>query len=478
MESPVPSSELPLVVDVDGTLLRTDLLGEGALSALFSAPLSVLSWPWQLMRGKAALKQAIATKSEIALDVVPLNDDVVEFLEREKARGRKLYVASASDRSWIEGLAARLGFFDGIFASDGKTNLAGKAKADKLVEAFGHRGFDYIGNGRADLPVWAVAHKALLADVPERVAVQARRGNPDVEVVSERRAGSLSAVVRALRPHQWIKNLLVFLPLLAAQHFDLAGFAASLVAFVAMSFCASSGYVINDLADLTGDRRHPRKRARPFASGALSPTWGMAMAVVPLLAGLLVAAALSWQVAAMVAGYYVVSLTYSFVLKRKLMLDVFALAFLYTFRIGVGAVATATVVSEWLLAFSMFFFLSLAIVKRCNELARHADRSAERVSDRGYHAGDADIVGALAVAAGFCSVLVLALYINTPTAAALYERPQLLWGACFLLAYWLGRVFILARRGHMPDDPILFAFRDKASIVAGLGVVAVALAAS
>jgi 4-hydroxybenzoate polyprenyltransferase/phosphoserine phosphatase len=467
----------PLVVDVDGTLLKTDLLAEGALSAAFTAPFSLLRWPGLLLRGKAALKQAIAADSSVAIDAVPLNDEVVAFLEAEKRAGRKLYIASASDRAWIEPLAARLGLFDGVFASDGATNLAGAAKAARLVEAFGHRGFDYIGNGRADLPVWAVARKALFAGVPAGIAVRARALNPDVEVVSALAGHGFSAALRALRPHQWVKNLLVFLPMLAAQHFDAASFGASLVAFIAMSLCASSGYVVNDLADLAGDRRHPRKRLRPFASGALSPTWGVILALAPLLIGLGAAAALSWRLAAMVAGYYAVSLTYSFVLKRKLMLDVFALAFLYTFRIGVGAVATGIVVSEWLFAFSMFFFMALAMVKRCNELARQSEQESAHVANRGYHAGDVEVICALSVAAGFCSILVLALYVNSPTAADLYRMPQWLWGACFVLAYWFGRICVLARRGHLDDDPILFAFRDRASIVAGLVFFAFAAAA-
>lgn len=475
----MPHAEPPLIVDVDGTLLRTDLLVEAALATAFRAPGRMLAWPGLLLRGKAALKRALAVDAgDLAIDVLPLNQTIVDFLTEQKARGREIYLASASDAAWIEPLSARLGLFDGVFASDGTTNLAGEAKAAKLVERFGRGGFDYIGNGRADLPVWAVARKALLAEAPASIAAAAAKLNPDVETLAERQPGGVSAMLRAWRPYQWVKNVLVFLPVLAAQHFDGASLAVSLLAFVAMSLCASSGYVVNDLADLASDRRHPRKRNRPFASGALAPALGVAMAFLPLAAGLAVAAVVSWSLVLMVAGYYVLSLTYSFALKSKLILDVFALAFLYTFRIGVGAVASGVPVSEWLFAFAMFFFMSLAMVKRGNELARQVKESTARTASRGYHPDDVEVVSALAVAAGFCSVLVLALYVNSPTAAELYREPRWLWGTCFLLAYWLGRIFILARRGHLDDDPIIFAFGDRASMAAGAGIAVFAVLAA
>lgn len=471
MQSVVSQTEPALVVDVDGTLLRTDLLVEAALAVAFRAPWRMLAWPGLLARGKAPLKRAMAQQAgDIGIDVMPLNQTVVDFLAAEKARGREIYLASASDEAWIAPLAARIGLFDGVFSSDGVTNLAGEAKAARLVERFGRGAFDYIGNGRADLPVWAVARKAYLVDVPGSIAAAAAKRNADVEVIAAPASGGLKAMLKAWRPYQWVKNVLVFLPMLAAQHVDAPSIAASFLAFIAMSLCASSGYVVNDLADLASDRRHLRKRRRPFASGALPPVWGVAMAVLPLLIGLAVAVTQSWQLMAMVGGYYLLSLTYSFLLKSKLILDIFALAFLYTFRIGVGAVATGVLVSEWLFAFAMFFFMSLAMVKRANELARQLRDNASRTASRGYHPDDVEVVSALAVAAGFCSVLVLALYVNSPTAADLYSAPRWLWGVCFVIAYWLGRIFILARRGNLDDDPIIFAFRDRASLAAGVCV--------
>lgn len=471
VQSEIASTEPALVVDVDGTLLRTDLLVEAALTVAFRAPWKMLAWPSLLARGKAPLKRAIAAQAgDIGIDAIPLNEAVVDFLTAEKARGRKIYLASASDEAWIAPLSARLDLFDGHFASDGATNLAGEAKAAKLVELFGRGGFDYIGNGRADLPVWAVARKAYITGAPAPIAAAAAKLAADVETIAAPGSGGAKSMLKAWRPHQWVKNVLVFLPMLAAQHFDAASLMASLLAFVAMSLCASSGYVVNDLADLASDRRHLRKRRRPFASGALPPAWGVAMALGPLIAGLALAAAQSWQLMGMVSGYYLLSLTYSFALKSKLILDVFALAFLYTFRIGVGAVATGVVVSEWLFAFAMFFFMSLAMVKRANELARQLNENGPRTASRGYHPNDVEVISALAVAAGFCAVLVLALYVNSPAAIGLYSEPRWLWGACFVLAYWLGRIFVLARRGHLDDDPIIFAFSDRASIIAGAGV--------
>jgi 4-hydroxybenzoate polyprenyltransferase and related prenyltransferases len=461
--SRIAVGDVPLAVDLDGTLLHTDVLWENALALLARNPLILFLLPFWLLRGRAHLKRMLALRAPVDPAVLPYDARVLELLDA--SAGRPRWLVTAADQAQAEAIAAHLGRFEGVIASDGISNLAGPAKAAALVERFGDRGFDYLGNGLVDLRVWRHARRGWVVNAPGSLS---RRAAALTEVVAHwpRSHSVAGAWLRAIRLHQWTKNLLVFVPLAAAHRFfDAQAILASMQAFLAFGLCASGVYIANDLLDLTNDRRHPRKRLRPFASGRIPLLHGMVAAPLLALAGL----ALAWRVspafAAVLVVYWLATLSYSLWLKRIQMLDVTVLAGLYTVRIVGGAVAIAVPLSFWLLAFSMFIFLSLALLKRYTELAAMASDGGDRAHGRGYMTADLPLLQSLGGSSGYIAVLVLALYINSPDSIELYSRPQLLWLLCPLLLYWVGRAWALAHRGRMHDDPVVFAVTDRVSLV-------------
>ncbi|HRY15722.1 MAG: UbiA family prenyltransferase [Candidatus Competibacteraceae bacterium] len=454
---------VPLCIDLDGTLLNSDLLLESALAQLKQAPLSVLYWPRWLMPGKANLKAHIAQRVELDIDTLPYNAELLAFLHEQKAAGRTLILVTASHRKFAEPIAARLGLFDEVLATDGERNLAGAHKAGILVERYGERGFDYAGNAPVDLAIWKHARHALVVNAGPSLVKQAQ-AVCEVEQVFNPPEKSPRTWIKALRLYQWLKNGLIFVPLAAGHVWDQPEkLLLALLAFLSFGLCASSVYLLNDLLDLSADRRHPRKRQRPFAAGALPLIQGIA--AIPLL--LLTAFGLSLLIhpwfTAVLATYYVFTLAYSLRLKQTLMLDAIVLAGLYTLRIIAGAAAVQIMPSFWLLAFSMFLFLSLALVKRYAELLTLQEQGELSVRGRGYHIDDLGILQSLGGAAGYLAVLVLALYVNTETSRALYGQPMMIWLLCPALLYWISRVWLVTHRGEMHDDPILFAVTDTHS---------------
>jgi 4-hydroxybenzoate polyprenyltransferase/phosphoserine phosphatase len=473
MEAGSPATEdrrIPLCVDLDGTLIRSDLLWEGAVVALKRRPWIALLFPLWLLRGRAHLKRRIAQSALVSPDTLPYRQEVLEFCRQERDRGRRLVLVTAADEGPARAVASHLDLFDEVLASDGRRNLSGTSKRDELAGRFGPRGFDYAGDSRKDLAVWADSREAIVV-APGPGLEKAARDTARVGRVFHPEGSRLLAFLRALRPYQWAKNLLVFVPVTAAhQVTDPAQLRAALLAFVAFSLCASAVYLLNDLLDLEADRNHPRKKGRPFASGALSIPFGLVM--VPLLLALAVAASIPLRplFLAVLAVYFAVTLAYSLGLKELAIVDVLTLAGLYTLRILAGAAATWVPPSFWLLAFSMFIFLSLALVKRNAELRVMFAKG--RAGARGYRVEDLPVLQALGAASGCLSVLVLALYVNSGTVENLYRRPEAIWLLCPLLLYWIARIWLKTHRGLMHDDPVIFAMSDRVSqillVVAGL----------
>ena len=465
--------EYPLCVDLDGTLIHSDLLVESALALLGRNPLYIFAMAFWLLRGKAHLKREIAQRCEIEVATLPYNTALIEWLRAVKGQ-RSLVLCTASDAGYAHAVAAHLGLFAAVLSSDGRSNLSGRHKAAQLVERYGDRGFDYAGNTKADLAVWRHARQAVVVGPSASLGKAAARVTM-VERVFERRGPSIRTWAKALRLHQWLKNLLVFLPLLASHRlFNLGAAAQATLAFLAFGLCASGVYLLNDLLDLASDRRHPRKRKRPFAAGTLPLTAGLAAVPVLTVMAFVLALAIAPLFALTLLGYYVLTLGYSFRLKRIVMLDVIVLATLYTIRIVAGAAAIAQPLSFWLLAFSMFIFLSLAMLKRYTELRTLQDSNHGHASGRGYRVDDLSLIQSLGAASGYLSVLVLALYINSTASEALYHRPQVLWLLCPLLLYWISRVWVVAHRGLMHDDPVIYAVVDRVSrVVLVLGALVV-----
>ncbi|HOB61991.1 MAG TPA: UbiA family prenyltransferase [Candidatus Competibacteraceae bacterium] len=458
------NNPIPLCVDLDGTLLNSDLLLEAALAQLKQAPLSVWQWPRWLAAGKARLKAEIADRVQLDIETLPYHLELLAFLREQKAQGRCLVLVTASHRRFADRVAEQLDLFDRVLATDSEHNLAGRRKAETLVELYGERGFDYAGNATVDLAVWRHARRALVVNAAPALMARAS-AVCEVERVFARPASPWRQWLRALRLYQWLKNVLIFMPLAAGHALNQPDkLLLGILAFLSFGLCASSAYLLNDLLDLSADRRHPRKRSRPFAAGQLPIAHGIA--AVPLLLGMAFGLSLwvdSPYFSVILAGYYVFTLAYSLRLKRVLMLDTIVLAGLYTLRIMAGAAAVSILPSFWLLAFSMFLFLSLALVKRYSELWSLREQGELRASGRGYHVDDLNLLQNLGGAAGYLAVLVLALYVNSEASRALYEHPTVIWLLCPVLLYWISRVWLIAHRGEMHDDPIIFTLTDRHS---------------
>lgn len=462
------AGESPLCVDLDGTLIRSDLFIESLFAALRADFSFIFRLPFILARGRAALKAELAERSVIDSSRLPYNDTVLSFIREQRKLGRQVVLASASHRRLVESVASHLGLFDAVEATEGDINLKAERKAERLVARFGDKGFDYIGDCAADIPVWAHARRKLV--VGNRWPASEWDGSdPPIHLATV--SPKLRDIVDQMRIYQWVKNLLVFtVPIATLAFADIDIWIRASLAFLAFGFCASGVYVLNDLLDLQADRADRRKRQRPFASGRLPLALGVNLVPLLLLAAAIVAALLPPLFSFVLATYFVTTCAYSFWLKRKMLVDVFALASLYTLRLMAGAAAVSIFPSYWLLAFSMLLFLSLAMVKRYAELVESQVHDRELTPGRFYRESDLDVLASLGCSSAFAAVLVLAFYINSAEVMPAYRIPEAMWLLCPLLLYWLSRLWIMSRRGWVDDDPILFAFRDNVSrIVAGLG---------
>jgi 4-hydroxybenzoate polyprenyltransferase/phosphoserine phosphatase len=455
----IASHAWPLVVDLDGTLTPTDTLVESFFTLVRTQPASLLRVPGWLAAGRARLKQEVADRAGFDVARLPLREELLDYLRQEKARGRRIVLATAADQRVAQGIADRLGLFDQVLSSDGQNNLKGRHKLQAIRTAVGPD-FVYAGDSSADLPVWQGARAAILVGVSAGVAAQVRQAGP-VEREFAGNAGGLKVWLSAFRAHQWIKNVLIFLPLLTSFSFGQPSkVMASLLAFLAFSLMASATYMANDIWDLESDREHPRKRSRPFASGTLTIQRGVPVALGLLLVAALVAAGVSMAFLGILLVYLVATTSYSWGLKRYVLIDVVMLALLYTLRVLAGAIAIQVQVTPWLLAFCVFTFFSLALVKRCSELVSFQQAGKRSASGRDYHVTDLVVLWPLGVGAGLCAVVVFGLFVAAVTDSGRYSHANLLWGVGVGLIYWMSRIWIKTARGEMHDDPIVFTIRD------------------
>ncbi len=463
----VQPNQVPLAVDLDGTLIRSDMTWESFVRLLREKPLTALAVPFWLLRGRAYLKKQLAANVQVDATTLPYHEEFLTWLREQKRAGRKLVLATASDRKMAEPVARHVALFDEVLASDGEINLRDAAKREALAKRFGERGFDYAGNSAVDLDVWRGSREAIVVNAREgllRRAAQCTKTGPSFLKVGS----TLRALIETLRPHQWVKNLIVFVPLVTAHKLTFWPLLAASGAFMALCFCASAVYVLNDLLDLEADRHHPTKCKRPFAAGRLPLPVGLILFPVLMLIGGVVAWELAGQFVWLLAFYLVATTAYSWKLKRVALLDVFILAGLYTLRLIAGHVVTGIAYSAWLLVFSMFIFLSLALLKRFPELQELRRENRVDAHGRGYTANDLELVATLGLVNGSLAVLVLALYVNSDQVVRLYWHPNLLLLACPLLLFWIGRVWLLAHRGQMHTDPVLFVLKDWVSYAIGI----------
>jgi 4-hydroxybenzoate polyprenyltransferase/phosphoserine phosphatase len=464
------SDDSPLFVDLDGTLIATDSLYETLLSCARVAPLTLLKLPYWLVRGRARLKAELAAAAKINAALLPYDQRLCALLRAEKQRGRKIYLATAANDRIAHAVAQVLGLFDGVIASDRQRNLKGKNKLEAISQVAGDS-FSYVANSAEDIAIWSVARSAWLVNASAAVERRARSSSNVTRVLPPRRV-ALRDLLLALRPHQWVKNTLIFVPLLTSLRIsDASAVWSALIAFVAFCACASATYVLNDLLDLNADRAHSRKRERVFASGKLKIWHGIALSGALLSAGLATAALQSPQLLGTLAGYMILSTAYSLQLKRYVVLDTIVLAMLYTSRLIAGGAATGIELSVWLLAFALFSFLSLALLKRCAELVLVDSTGAGEVKGRDYRVADLRVLWPMGVAMSVSSLVIFVLYVSSPDVRARYENPNILWIAAIGLAYWLGRMWLKTSRGEMTDDPIVYSLRDRGSRLIIIGIV-------
>lgn len=471
-----PSSidPVPLCVDLDGTLIKSDMLWESFVRLMRQNPLSLLAAPFWLLRGRACLKDNIARRVTVDSATLPYHAAFLDHVQLLKRQARPLVLATASDMKLAKPIADHVGVFDEVLASDGTLNLRGQNKLTTLTERYGPRGFDYAGNSSVDLAVWRGVRKAVVVNSSSGLVKKARQ-LAEVSDVFPRERTPLAALVAALRPHQWVKNLIVFLPLIASHQLtNTELLLRSVLTFVAFCLCASALYLLNDLLDLDADRQHPTKCRRPFAAGDLPISAGLNLIPLLLAGGFLAAAFVDKSVLWVLTGYVAAVCLYSWWLKRVFLVDALILAGFYTIRLVAGHEATHVPYSPWLLSFSLSLFLCLALLKRFQELVEMKARHQTQAKGRGYTLADINLVAVLGLISGGIATVVLALYVKSDQVLTLYTRPALLLLACPFLLAWLVRLWRLAKKDALNSDPVAFALRDPfsyATVVLGFVLV-------
>lgn len=466
----------PIVVDLDGTLTPTDTLVESTLKAVRQAPANLLRLPLWLMKGRAGFKARVAECAGIDAATLPYNEPLLAYLREQKADGRRLILASAAHHSIVDRVAAHLGLFDHSIATRDAGNLKGVVKLHAIREAVGED-FSYAGDSPADLPIWREASSAILVGASRGTAAAARKLT---EVEREFPGPRIEAttLLSALRVHQWLKNLLLFVPLMTAfAFFDPAKLLSALFAFLAFSFVASATYIVNDVLDIEADRRHPSKRHRVFAAARMPIPQGLALSAALLVAGLLIAAGVSTPFLLTLIVYLAVTSAYTWALKGYVLIDVIILSLLYALRILAGGVALDVPISAWLLAFSVFMFFSLALIKRCGELVALERLGETAARGRDYRVSDLAILWPIGTSSAVASIVIFGLFINDPDTQQRYQTPELLWLAALALIYWQTRLWVKTSRSEMHDDPVVYSIRDRGSRLTILAVAAIVLAA-
>jgi len=484
------NTAVPMCVDLDGTLVKSNTLVDSVLTLARLRPLDLLRVPGWIAQGRAQFKRYVAERVMLDVEHLPYNRELVAYLREQHGVGRKIYLATGADAGLAEGVAKFLGIFDGVMASDGQLNLVGGNKLAVFRERFGEK-FCYIGNASPDAELLAACEEPMTANMEPSLRTKIRRAGVTPARTFHDRSPRLRTWLKAVRLHQWAKNTLLFLPLLLAHAWQVGPLAGAAVAFLSLGLCASATYIVNDLLDIEADRKHPRKRNRPFAAGDMAATTGIAVVGVLFVAAVGLAILVPHAVVAAggvalehpygflgwIAIYSVTTLAYSLVLKQKVLVDVMVLSGLYTLRILAGSAATGVAVSVWLAGFSIFFFLSLAFVKRFSELQAMREREATMMHGRGYGPGDLEQLRAFGTGVGCAAAVVLTLYINDPAAAALYRHPERLWLVVPVVLLWLFRIWMLASRGEMNEDPVVYAITNKSSLLLGAVMAGIVLLA-
>jgi 4-hydroxybenzoate polyprenyltransferase len=478
-----PSANPPagnvLCVDMDGTLISTDSLWESLIRLAKTKPGMLWRIPFRLRQGCAAFKDYVAQNVQLDAALLPYRPEVLDLLRTNRASGGRNVLATASHQSVANAVADHLGLFDEVIASDPAANLKGAAKRAALESRFGAGKFDYVGNSSADLDIWKGCACAITVDAGPSLQRKVQAHCRNVRQLVPRRS-SYKAMIKAVRPVQWCKNFLLLVPLILSHKWgDHARIINTLLGCVAFSTCASAAYVLNDMLDIADDRKHAMKRHRPFAAGRLSVPTGIVMMLLLVVVAFAISfTLLTHRFTLVLLGYLCGTIGYSTYFKKRLLVDIFVLAGLYVIRIFAGAIAADVPLTPWLMAFSLFLFISLAFAKRYTELTRAIKNQQTQLAGRNYQVGDLEIIQSIGPGSGYMAVLVFCTYINSDLVRTLYRHPNVLWLICPVLMYWITRLWFLARRQALHDDPVVFALTDRVSLMAGALVMCLILIAA
>lgn len=460
----INDNNIPLVADLDGTIIKTDILYESLMLLIKKNPFYLFLIPFWLIKGKSFIKQMAIERVKVDFKYLPYNDDVLDYIKVEKSKGRKIYLATAANEIPAKEVFDYLNIFDGYFASTKNHNLLAKNKTKKLNDEFGVFGFDYIGDSKRDIHVWQSARYAIMVnpDVNVKNAISKEK----ILKIFDNKPSKISLIIKQVRVYQWVKNLLIFLPLLMAHRFfEIDLYLQAFYAFLGFSFTASFVYVLNDLLDLESDRKHPRKKNRPVASGNLQVREAIIILPFLLIFGFAISSVLSINFVLLLLSYLILTSAYSFILKKHHILDILVLSSLYTVRLIGGAIAVDVRISPWLLAFSFFIFLSLAIVKRYTEIRVMIQENKEKAAGRGYLTSDESLLSSFGIGSGLIAVLVFFLYAQSPEIQVLYTNHELFYGITPFLLYWIMRIWFKAHRGELNDDPVVYTVKDSSSYI-------------
>jgi 4-hydroxybenzoate polyprenyltransferase len=452
---------LPVCVDLDGTLIASDLLFEGIARLLKTAPWRLPMLLFWIVGSRAQLKAEVAKNASVDPRDLPYRRELLDYLREQKRLGRQLYIATAADHRDAERVVEHLDIFDGVIASNGTHNLKGAHKAEILASRF-PEGFVYAGDSVADLHVWRHAKAAITVGCSPSLLA---RLNIPVEKSFQNQPLKLKTLIDAARVHHWLKNVLIFLPLFLGRDFTSPHkILLCMAGFLTFSVMASASYMANDIVDLTSDRQHQVKRFRPFASGTVPLIWGLLAVPLLYLGGIIVAYRLNPAFCVTVLCYILVTTLYSAVLKSRAMLDVICLGVLFTLRIYMGVVLLDQALSPWLLMFSLSFFCGLSFIKRAAELLNSGVEKTSRLPGRGYCPEDTNFITIFGIATAMLSVVIFILYIaNDRYPRGLYAHPEWLWLVPLPLFYWNGHMWFETLRRKMNEDPVSYAIKDPAS---------------
>lgn len=468
--------DVPLCVDLDGTLVRTNTLAETIVGVVRLKPSILWRIPFWALQGQARLWTELTHIFRPDASILPYSKPVADLIRKEAANGRTVVLATGAHESVARDVATQFGLFSAVLATRGGEHLTGKAKAEALVSRFGTRGFDYVGDSHTDMAVFRHCRMAYVASTSRSLPSRLKRESiPNVRISTHLESPGRSGLLAALRPRQWAKNLLVFLPVLLSHRFAEVGLLLnSALAFALMCMISSAAYIFNDIGDVEADRRHPDKRHRPFARGATSIRLAMPVAVVLAVSSIAAGWFVNPGVSLLLALYLAATTLYSVWLKKLLIVDMILLAAFYILRVFLGSAATGIRISAWTDLFCLFIFSGLAAVKRYAEVRNSAARSAGFIERRAYLPGDALPLMSIGTSCFVGAVIAFGLYLGSSEVRTLYRKPDLLWLACPILLGWACRLWILSHRGELHgEDPFAFSLGDRWSQVAALLAAAV-----